>query len=307
MVSLAHQSEAINREDRLAVAITSAANLWLNEVVADTNQSQPSTTTRVPIQTAAHFYSAGQPTGASVNVPNWMPTQMTPLERSIVPAITRHHTAQSQRSSDREEKSAESEIEEAGHYSPRESDNDDDYECETESGEDIKKIDMRYERTILHLQQDENDLLIKKDPVRFSTMEEARLVNALFFMNYNGSRMTVFSCTSHVERVTPAPVCPQRTGIHKPLLIEVDNLLLGQQGPKQCLTTLRLRHKDSKEFLQMFYPMAFMFARTEIAFKFTKIVFGLQELLPDCFRGTLALRFGSMDHSQPIGKAFHQV
>ncbi|KAG6949285.1 hypothetical protein JG688_00014685, partial [Phytophthora aleatoria] len=44
----------------------------------------------------------------------------------------------------------------------------------------LKKIDMRYERTILHLQQDENDLLIAKDPVRFSTMEEARLVNALF-------------------------------------------------------------------------------------------------------------------------------
>ncbi|EGZ23188.1 hypothetical protein PHYSODRAFT_324422 [Phytophthora sojae] len=116
-------------------------------------------------------------------------------------------------------------------------------------------------------------------PVLFDTMEEASAVldgleNARFFIDNNGRTTTLLSCTSHVDcaavarikcnkdeqyglsrsgmhTTEPAPGVEQRTGIHKPLLPEIDNLLLGGQGPKTCLNTLRMRYKGSPEQLNL--------------------------------------------------------
>ncbi|EGZ06483.1 hypothetical protein PHYSODRAFT_531753 [Phytophthora sojae] len=110
-------------------------------------------------------------------------------------------------------------------------------------------------------------------------MEEARAVldgleNARFSIDNNGRTTTQLSCTFHVDcaavvrikcnkdeqyvlsrsgmhTTEPAPVEEQRTGIHKPLLPEIDNLLLGGHGPKKCLNTLRMRYKESPEQLNL--------------------------------------------------------
>ncbi|ETO84875.1 hypothetical protein F444_01269 [Phytophthora nicotianae P1976] len=110
-------------------------------------------------------------------------------------------------------------------------------------------------------------------------MQEARvaldgLENARFAVDYNGKTLTVLYCTSHAgcnaaakNKMNPSgkyilsrtgthspvvvPTDAQRTGIHKPLLTEADNLLLGGQGPKQCLGTLQSRYKKSPEVLAL--------------------------------------------------------
>eukprot|EP00644_Phytophthora_capsici_P013517 jgi/Phyca11/115784/e_gw1.29.414.1 len=56
---------------------------------------------------------------------------------------------------------------------------------------------------------------------------------------------------SGVHTTTPAPLASQRTGIHKPLLPEIDNLLLGGQGPQTCLNELKARYAGSDSVLAL--------------------------------------------------------
>ncbi|ETK95931.1 hypothetical protein L915_01199 [Phytophthora nicotianae] len=146
-------------------------------------------------------------------------------------------------------------------------------------------------------------------------MQEARVVldglenastshagcNAAAKINMNPNGIYILSrAGTHSPVVVPTNA--QRTGIHKPLLTEVDNLLLGGQGPKQCLGTLQSRssldflsatdgtyklrisdytlvsfgtfgvdYGETEKYHQTFYPMAFMFVRTETAFAYNRL------------------------------------
>ncbi|KAE9027759.1 hypothetical protein PR001_g10391 [Phytophthora rubi] len=116
-------------------------------------------------------------------------------------------------------------------------------------------------------------------PVAFKTKAEARaqldgLENARFSVTSNSRLSTRLSCTTHVDCTAEArikkerngqfrlfrsgmhttetvDVMAQRTGIHKPFLSEVDNLLLGGQGPRQCLITLQTKYIDNDETLAL--------------------------------------------------------
>ncbi|KAG1704636.1 hypothetical protein DVH05_005565 [Phytophthora capsici] len=116
-------------------------------------------------------------------------------------------------------------------------------------------------------------------PVRFETLREARgvldgLENSQFALINNNSATKRLWCTSHLDctaearikldpdgkfrlsrsgihTTTPAPLASQRTGIHKPLLPEIDNLLLGGQGPQTCLNELKARYAGSDSVLAL--------------------------------------------------------
>jgi len=114
----------------------------------------------------------------------------------------------------------------------------------------------------------------------FKTRKDARVAIEGFantrYKRFNNNRDTVrYACSSHAECTATAkfkyntsstmytatllgfhnkfiaPIADQRTGIHKPLDDEVNNLLLGGHGPAKCLTTLEMKYRHDEETLRM--------------------------------------------------------
>jgi hypothetical protein len=56
---------------------------------------------------------------------------------------------------------------------------------------------------------------------------------------------------SGVHTAETVNIVAQRSGIHKSLLLEIDNLLLGGQGPRQCLVTLQTKFIANEETLAL--------------------------------------------------------
>ncbi|POM68536.1 LOW QUALITY PROTEIN: Hypothetical protein PHPALM_15295 [Phytophthora palmivora] len=188
--------------------------------------------------------------------------------------------------------------------------------------------------------------------------------------------------------------CTQRTGIHKPLLIESDGLLLGGMGRKKCeqdrrriarepfefqhellvfdcsrihwtqvmfqgnctrhelrdpffsrhdgffstasrmllgqignvlgategtyklyfggwtlvsFGTFSVRYTSQQKYRQKFYPMVFIFVRTETTFAYTRMFLVCKDRCQEFFGGTVNLQFGSVDHSDAIANAYRDV
>ncbi|KAE8984647.1 hypothetical protein PF005_g22077 [Phytophthora fragariae] len=60
--------------------------------------------------------------------------------------------------------------------------------------------------------------------------------------------MTSFAfILSGMNTTATVDVMAQHAGIHKSFLSEIDNLLLGGQGPRQCLITLRTKYIDNED------------------------------------------------------------
>ncbi|KAE9015272.1 hypothetical protein PR003_g15821 [Phytophthora rubi] len=114
----------------------------------------------------------------------------------------------------------------------------------------------------------------------FKTRELARVAIDRFtnirYKRHNNNRDTVwYKCSTHtncsatakikltasnkmytatligIHSDVEAPLSDQRTGIHKPLEDEVNNLLLGGQGPARCLTTLEMKYRNDEDMLRL--------------------------------------------------------
>ncbi|EGZ26532.1 hypothetical protein PHYSODRAFT_473385, partial [Phytophthora sojae] len=70
--------------------------------------------------------------------------------------------------------------------------------------------------------------------------------------------------------------------------------------------TFGVRYTASHKYQHKFYPMAFMFVRTETAFAYARLFTVCRERGESFFGGTLTLQHGSMDHSTSIANAFRQ-
>jgi hypothetical protein len=157
---------------------------------------------------------------------------------------------------------------------------DDTYDYESDSDDRSHASETEeLNHSATQLQLDEGNMIVTEHPVQFETMEEARAVldgleNARFSVHGNGIGTTILVCTSHVacpasvgtrkltsrwyllcrggiHTAVPVPRQEQMTGIHKPFLQQIDNLLLGGQGPKKSLTTLQTTYQKPDEKLAL--------------------------------------------------------